>query len=166
MTDTFGDLSDRDLLDNVKSGSNMVYNRIVPMLTKGLPSAQDTQGGWQDESPEATEFRFQIAELHRLLQSCVVEGRRGRVSFETVDIGPNGNKDERKAKWKRNFRVRRDHPTKFEVTLEISAIKTSTAFVLTIPSHDRRQLEDAPGFQALKVEHRATLLGSQSFSQF
>src|ERR1035437_6541216 len=33
MTNTYGDLSDHDLLDQVKSGSNVVYNRIVPMLT-------------------------------------------------------------------------------------------------------------------------------------
>ncbi|MDZ7595148.1 MAG: hypothetical protein U0932_10910 [Thiobacillus sp.] len=159
MTDTYGDLTDRELLDKVKDGHNVVYNRVVPMLTRRLPQARDVQAvGWRDDNPEAQDFRLQIAELHRLLQSCEVEGRRGRVSFETVDIGANSHKDEQRNKWRRDFRVRRDHPTKGEITLEITATRTSAAFSLTLPQHDRRQLEDAPTFQALRDEQRSTLL--------
>lgn len=158
MTDTFGDLTDRELLDCVRCGSNVVYNRILPVLSYRLQPTRDTQGGWQDDSPEAQEFRLQIAELHRLLQSCLLEGRRGRVSFETVDIGANAHKDEKRNKWKRDFRVRRDYPNKGEITLEMSATKTSAAFSLTLAQHDRRQLEDTPSFQHLRDEHRSTLL--------
>lgn len=158
MTNTYGDLTDRELLDNVKDGHNVVYNRVVPILSRRLPQARDAAAGWRDDGLEAQDFRLQIAELHRLLQICEVEGRRGRVSFETVDIGANSYKDEQRNKWRRDFRVRRDHPTKGEITLEITATRTSAAFALTLAQHDRRQLEDAPSFQALRDEHRSTLL--------
>ena len=153
MTDTFGDVSDPELLDHVKAGNNVVFNRIISMLSKQLRQAQDSQGGWQDDSPEAKEFRTEIAELHRLLEGCLVEGRKGRVSFETVDVGANPLKEAQKEKWRRSFQVRRDHPTRIAVTLEISGL-----FLLTIPTHDRRMLEDNPTFQVLKVDQRATLL--------
>ncbi len=94
MTDTYGDLNDSDLLDNVKGGKNGVFNRIVPILTWRQPQAKGTQGGWQDSSHEAEDFRLRIEQFHRHLQSCVVEGRKGRVSFETVDIGRNGYAEE------------------------------------------------------------------------
>jgi hypothetical protein len=158
MTDTFGDLSDRELLDHVKAGTNVVYNRIVPILTWRQPQARGTTGSWQDSTQEAEEFRLRIEQLHRLLQSCVVEGRKGRVSFETVDIGHNGHADEQVTKWTRSFRVRRDHPTKGQVTLEMTATKTSAAFSFSQAAHDRRKLEDEPTFQALKAEQRTTLL--------
>jgi hypothetical protein len=158
MTDTFGDLSDRDLLDQVKKGSNVIYNRIVPILTWSHAQAKGAQGGWQDLSQESEEFRLHIEQLNRLLQSCVVEGRRGRISFETVDIGHNIHIDEQLTKWTRTFRVRRDHPAKGQVTLEMSATKSSAAFSLTQVAYDRRALEDEPSFQALKIEHRSTFL--------
>lgn len=155
MTNTYGDLRDSELLDRVKAGSNVVFNRIVPIMSKQLRLASDTQGGWQDESSDAKEFRSQIDELHRLLQSCVVEGRRGRVSFETVDIGANLNRDEQMRKWNRDFRVRRDHPSRGEVTLELSATASRPAYSLTLPEHNRRQLEDTPSFQALELRQQA-----------
>ncbi len=158
MTDTFGDLRDSDLLDHVKGGSNVVYNRVVPILTWRQAQAQGTQGGWQDPSQDAEDFRLRIEQIHRLLQSCVVEGRKGRVSFETVDIGYNGHVDEQLTKWTRTFRVRRDYPIKGQVTLEMSATKTTMAFTLTQPAHDRKALEDEPSFQALKIEQRTTFL--------
>lgn len=158
MTDTYGELTDRELLDKVKVSGNVVYNRIVPMLTKRPALTQDTRSTWEDSSPEAEDFRLTIDQLHGLLQSCVVDGRRGRVSFETVDVGYNPHNDEQLTKWKRTFRVRRDHPAKGQVTLEMTATKTSTAFSLSQPSHDRKALEDEPTFRALKVEQRSTFL--------
>jgi hypothetical protein len=159
MTDTFGDLPDRELLDHVKTGGNVVFNRIVPMLSLQLRPARDTPNAWQDDSPMAADVRLQVAELHRLLQACLVEGGRGRVSFETVDIGANPKLEEIQTKRTRTFRVRRDHPAKGEITLEISATQTQTAFALTLPNYDRRALEDDVHFQALKVEQRTKLLG-------
>lgn len=158
MTDTFGDLSDRELLDCVKGGSNVVYNRVVPILTWRQAQARDTQGNWEDSTQEAEDFRLAVEQLHRLLQSCVVEGRKGRISFETVDIGHNGNRDEQLTKWRRTLRVRRDHPSRGNVTLEMSATKTSGVFVLTQEVHERRALEDEPTFQALKIRQRTTFL--------
>ena len=158
MTDTYGDLSDRDLLDQVKRGSNVVYNRIVPILTWSQAQAKGAQPGWQDLSQEAEEFRLCIDQLNRLLQSCVVEGRKGRVSFETVDIGHNAHADEQMKKLKRNFCARRDHPSKGQVLLEMSATKTRAGFNLIQPTHDRRALEDEPLFQGLKVEYRTIFL--------
>jgi hypothetical protein len=58
MTDTFGDLSDRELIDKVKGGSNVVYNRIVPILTWRPPQAQGTEGSWEDPTQEGEEFRL------------------------------------------------------------------------------------------------------------
>jgi len=157
MTDTFGDLTDRELLDKVKSGG-MVKNKTLPMISKNLRIARDAEANWQDDSPEAQEFRLNISELHRRLQECIVEGRRGRICFETVDIGANTRKDEQQIKWTRTFRCRRDHPNKGEVHLEISASRTVAAYALTLPSHDRRSLEDDASFRALKDEQRALLL--------
>jgi hypothetical protein len=158
MTDTFGDLSDRELLDHVKKGSNVVYNRIVPILTWSPAQVKGSQGSWQDQSPEAERFRLHIEQLHGLLQSCLVEGRKGRVSFETVDIGHNAQVDEQRKNGKRIFRVRRDHPTKGEVMLEMSATKTRAGFTLTLPLHDRKTLEDTPSFQKLQAEYRTILV--------
>ena len=159
MTDTFGDLPDKDLLDEVRGHSNVVRNRVVPMLTWRPGAVRGATGGWQDASSEADTFRLEIERLHHLLQSCVVEGRRGRVSFETVDIGHNPKKDDSLVKWTRTFRVRRDHPTSGEVLLEMSQPKAATnAFTLKLAKHERRLLEDDLSFQALKVEQRSTFL--------
>jgi hypothetical protein len=158
MTDTFGDLSDHDLLDQVKKGSNVVYNRIVPMLTWSQAQASGIEGDWQDPSKDAEEFRGMVEQLHRLLQSCVVAGRKGRVSFETVDIGHNAHADEQLIRRGRSLRVRRDHPEKGQVTLEMSATTTTTAFSYTQPAHDRTTLEDEPSFQHIKAEYRTILL--------
>lgn len=158
MTDTFGDLSDRAMLDKVKGSGNVVKNKTLPMMSKYLKVAHDAEGGWQDDSADAREFRLQISELNRRLQECIVEGRKGRVCFETVDIGANSHKDEQQTKWKRNFRCRRDHPSKGEIHIEISASKTVAAYALTLPSHDRRALEDDLTFKALKTDQRALLL--------
>jgi len=148
MTDTFGDLTDRELLDKVKSGANVVFNRVVPMLDPV-----------RDNGADAQELRNQIAELHRLLQACIIEGRRGRVSFETVDLGFNPNKDLQHACHGRIVRVRRDYPNKEEINLEISASATQAAFNLIIPHHNRRTLEDDRSFQTLKIGYRTRLLG-------
>jgi hypothetical protein len=157
MTETYGDISDRDMLDKVKATGNVVINRTLPMISQRLRAARDMEAGWQDDSAGAKEFRSQIGELHRCLQECVIEGRRGRVSFDTVDVGFNPKNDEQETKWRRNFRVRRDHPNRAEVTLEISATTSNAAFAITLPSHNIRALEDSPLFQALRVEQRTTL---------
>jgi hypothetical protein len=159
MTDTYGDLSDRELLDKVKAGSNVVYNRIVPILSPGLPHSKDSVVGWQDDSSEAQEFRLKVEELHRLLQSCLIQGRRGQVSFEKVDLGYNPIKDQQITFHGRVVRVRRDHPVSPQVTLEVSASKTQAAFSLTLESHRRNTLEDDLFFKSLKVEYRTKLLG-------
>jgi hypothetical protein len=147
MTNAFGDLTDRELLDHVKVGSNVVYNRIVPMLDPNRDSGQD-----------ALEFRLQVAELHRLLQECTVEGRRGRVSFETVDLGNNPIKIQQVTFRSRTLSVQRDYPKNGEVTLTITASKTQAAFLLTLPNHDRRVLEDDQNFQTCIPEYRTRLL--------
>ena len=79
-------------------------------------------------------------------------------NFEAVDIGAHSKKDEQALKRNRTFRCRRDHPHKGEVHLEISALKTVPAFALTLPSHDRRALEDEPPFRALRDEQLALLI--------
>jgi hypothetical protein len=75
-----------------------------------------------------------------------------------VDIGHNTHADEQRKKGKRNFRVRRNHPVKNEVMLEMSATKTRLGFTLTQPRHDRKMLEDEPTFQKLEAEYRAIFL--------
>lgn len=147
MTTTFGDLTDRELLDHVKAGNNVVYNRIVPMLDPKRDSGHDAQ-----------EFRLKVAEIHRLLQVCTVENRRGRISFETVDLGYNTTKIKQVVVRSRTLRVQRDHPSAGQVTLEITASKTQAAFLLTLPNHDRRALEDDRNFQTCNPEHRTKLL--------
>jgi hypothetical protein len=162
MTDTFGDLRDSELLDDVKGGSNVVYNRIVPILTWKQAQARGAGGGWQDSTQEAEEFRLRVELLHRLLQSCVVEGRKGRVSFEAVDIGKNTHADEQLTKWKRNFRVQRDVPKKGEITLTMTDTKGAIEYTLVQLGHDRRLLEDDLTFQKLELGHRTTFLAMHS----
>lgn len=157
MTNTHGDLSDRDLLDHVKGGSNVVYNRIVPMLTWNQPQVRGGCGGWQDTGQDAEGFRLRIEQLHTQLQQCLVVGRKGRVSFETVDVGANPHKDEQRKK-RRDFRVQRDVPSRGQVTLKMSATSTRSGFILVQPEHDRKQLEDDPTFQVLAAEYRSILL--------
>ena len=147
MTETYGDLNDRELLDRLKAGNNVVFNRVVPMLDPGKDSSQDAQ-----------EFRLQVAELHRLLQSCLVEGRRGRVSFESVDIGYNNHAKEQVVARKRTFTVERDAPDKGCVTLSITATATKSAFRFLQKEHNRRELEDDPSFQKLEAGHRTRLV--------
>ena len=159
MTDTFGDLSDRALLDKVKTEGNVVKNKTLPMISRNLRVARDANTDWQDDSSDAQDFRLQIGELHRRLQGCIIEERKGRVCFETVDIGANPNNDEQKTKWRRDFRCRRNYPAKPQVHLEISASRTVPAFALTLPTHDRRALEDDPTFRAPQDQQRALLLG-------
>ena len=158
MTDTFGDLTDHELLDDVKNGNNVVYNRIVPILTWNQALAQGAQGGWQDHSQAAERFRLNVEQLHVLLQSCLVVGRRGRVSFDTVDIGHNGHSDDQLHRLKRDFRVRRDYPSNGQVSLEMIATKTRAGFTFIQKVHDRRELEDEPSFQVLKAEYRTIFL--------
>jgi hypothetical protein len=159
MTNAFGELRDRELLDSVKGGSNAVANRIIPMLTWRESQVRGGAGGWQDSTPQADEFRLHIDSLTRVLQVCVVEGKHGRVSFETVDVGPNSTLDSSLRKWGRDFRVRRNHPTRGEITIEMSATASTSPFSHTQPEYNRRELEDLPTFQALKPDHRATILG-------
>jgi hypothetical protein len=63
---------------------------------------------------------------------------------------------------KRNFRVRRDHPTKGQVTVEMNATKTRSGFTLTQLAHDRRALEDDTSFRVLRVEYRTIFLSMHS----
>jgi hypothetical protein len=158
MTDTYGDLSERELLDRVKNGSNVIYNRIVPMLTWNPAQARGTQGGWQDNDQEAEEFRLNVELLHIRLQRCLVAGRRGRVSFETVDVGSNPHVDEHLVVRTRTLRVRRNYPERGNVTLEVSETRTTQGFAFTQLEYDRRALEDAPPFQTVNAEYRAKLL--------
>jgi hypothetical protein len=130
MTNTYGELSDHDLLDHVKSGSNVVYNRIVPMLTWSQPQVRGGIGGWQDSGQDAEDFRLRIEQLHTQLQLCLVNGRKGRVSFETVDVGASPHKDEQRTKRGRTFRVQRDFPERGKVTLKMSATRTTAGFDL------------------------------------
>jgi hypothetical protein len=161
MTNTFGDLSDHDMLDQVKAGSNVVYNRVIPMLTWSQAIVKGGAAGWQDSSQDADDFRLRIEQLHTQLQLCIVHGRKGRVSFETVDVGANTHKDELRTK-RRTFRVRRDFPVKGQVKIEMSATKTTAGFDLVQNSYDRRELEDNPVFQGLAAEYRSMLLEMHS----
>lgn len=98
------------------------------------------------------------------LENCIdcckaVSSRDGEDAFPSrkLTLAPIGH-DETLVKWTRAFRVRRDYPTKPQISLEMAGTKTSNSFALTLTAHDRRQLEDSQAFQALKVEQRSTLL--------
>lgn len=83
MTHTFGDLTDKELLDHVRGPGNVVFNGIVPLLDPALAHALEDE-----------EFRLHFADLNRRLQLRIINSRRGRVSFDTVDLGANSHKDE------------------------------------------------------------------------
>jgi hypothetical protein len=57
MSHSFGDLTDAQLLDELKKGGNSVHSGILPMLTQNLPMAKGGPTGWQDESADANDFR-------------------------------------------------------------------------------------------------------------
>ena len=43
MTNAYGDLSDRELMDRVKGGANVVFNRTLPMISKRPRPARDIE---------------------------------------------------------------------------------------------------------------------------
>lgn len=147
LTDSFGELTDRQLLDRVVAGNNVVFNRIVPMLNPE-----------EDRSQDAIEFRVQVAELHRLLQGCVVEGRRGRISFERVDMGANLHLHEVQTHRGFSFSVHRNNPAKPQVTLEIKNRASVTIFPLVQPEYNRSEVEADRGFVTLRDWQRDKLL--------
>ncbi|WP_146744630.1 hypothetical protein [Herbaspirillum rubrisubalbicans] len=147
MTDTFGDQTDRVLLDRVIGGNNVVYNRIVPMLTPE-----------EDRSQDAEEFRIQVAELHRLLQGCVINGRRGRISFERVDIGENTNAAELLTYRGFTFSAKRNTPTKPQVSVAIQNKSNSLTFSFVLAEYDRDALETERSFMLLPDWQRDKLL--------
>lgn len=147
LTNTFGDLSDRELLDMLKAGSNTVFNKIVPMLDPGNDTSQD-----------AKEFRLQVAELHRLLQGCIVEGRKGRISFENVDIGKNTHKDDTRDYFKITYRVRRDRPAKEAILAEVHDSKGICFFSFAQEYYKREELETDYKFTQLNQVQRGQIL--------
>lgn len=157
MVHTYGDLKDFELIDNVKNDGNVVFNRIIPMLTHNLPMAKGGATGWQDDSPEAQHFRHRCGDLHRLLQACVVESRKGRLTFEAVDVGSNLKLDEQQTHYGRQFRVRRNHPAKGEYLLEVSATKTTTAVSIHLQTYDWEAVKLDGAFLGLKLEHQSRL---------
>jgi hypothetical protein len=157
MTHTFGDLTDKELTNHVKSDGNSVRNRIVPMLTPTLPMAKGAPTGWKDDSPDAQQFRRRCGDLHRLLQSCEIASRRGRLSFESVDIGDNKKLDDQQHSYGRQFRVRRHHPAKGEYLLEVSGTKNNAAVSIQIQSYDWDIVQVDAGFLTLELGHQTRL---------
>jgi hypothetical protein len=147
LTDTYGDLTDRELLDKLKAGSNTVFNKTVPML--------DPEN---DASVDAQDLRLQISELHRLLQGCIIEGRKGRISFENVDIGSNTHKDATREYFKSKYRARRDHPVKGAVLSEAVSSKGASLFSFAQSEYDRAELEAEYNFTCLNQIQRDQLL--------
>jgi hypothetical protein len=157
MVHNYGDLKDAELIDRVKNGGNVVFNRIIPMLTHNLPQAKGGATGWQDDSPEAQHFRQRCGDLNRLLQACVLESRRGRLSFEAVDVGPNPKLDEQQQHYGRQFRVRRNHPAKGEYLLEVTATKSTAAVSIQLQSYDWEIVKMDASFLALELGHQSRL---------
>ncbi len=157
MVHSYGDLKDFELIDRMKSGGNVVYNRILPMLSQNLAQVRGGPTGWQDDSPEAQEFRLGCGDLHRLLQACVVDSRRGRLTFEAVDIGPNPKLDEQQQSYGRQFRVRRNHPNRGEYLLEVSATRSYAALSIQLQTFDWSLVEADPSFVALELGHQSRL---------
>jgi hypothetical protein len=147
MTNSFGELPDRQLLDRVIAGNNVVFNRIVPMLTPA-----------DDRSQEAEEFRFQVSELHRLLQTCRVDGRRGRVSFERVDMGENVHVNEQQTYRGFVFTVQRNQPSRGAISLGIGNRTGQSVFTFIQAVFDRDELEVERTFMALQSWQRDRLL--------
>lgn len=157
MTNNYGELKDSQLLDHLKSGSNVVFNGIIPIFTMQLRQARDSPTGWRIDDPEAREFRQYFAELHRRLEQCDVIGRRGRVSFETVDMGHNPTLIETKTVRRRVLTVQRGVPASGNITISITATTTQSAYTFTQSSHNLSELENDPGFAALTPELQSHL---------
>ncbi len=157
MVHNYGDLKDAELIDRVTNGGNVVFNRIIPMLSHNLPQTRGGVTGWQDDSPEAQHFRQRCGDLNRLLQACVLEPRRGRLSFEAVDVGPNPKSDEQQQHYRRQFRVRRNHPAKGEYLLEVSASQTNTAVSIQLQSYDWEIVRIDGSFLTLELGHQSRL---------
>jgi hypothetical protein len=158
MTETYGDESDRKMLDGIKAGSNVVFNRITPMITVRPRSARDTAAGWQNESEDAQEFRRWLATLHRRLEECVVDGRKGRISFTIVDVGENRNTSETKVHRNQTLNFERGVPSSGKVTVSVVTAAAVTKFQFVQDGHVRQELEDNADFQRLGSELRGHLL--------
>jgi hypothetical protein len=158
MTDTFGDLQDKQMLDRLKSGTNVVYNGIVPMLTITPRAAPDLEDDWRNNDDEAKMFRRRYAMLHKTLESCLVEGRRGRISFDTVDVGANQKLFDQQTLRGKTLRVERNIPAKENVSVSIKSSTGATILHIVQLEHNRRELEDHADFQRQTPECRARLL--------
>jgi hypothetical protein len=150
MSDTFGDITDREMLDRMKGEPNVVSNRIVPMLTYQREHRQ-----WSDETSDASEFRTHLGELHRLLEACVVNGRRGRISFDSVDLGANTHRVETRMRRGRELCVERDAPERGHYRIALSATRTDRGFDFVVVEHNIQLLEDNPHFRRAPVEYTA-----------
>ncbi|MFM2198532.1 MAG: hypothetical protein RLZZ505_1964 [Verrucomicrobiota bacterium] len=157
MTETYGDESDRKMLDGIKAGSNVVFNRITPMITVKPRSARDTEAGWQNETEDAEEFRRWLAMLHRRLEECVVDGRKGRISFTIVDVGENRTTSETKTHRNQILKVERGVPAAGKITASVTTA-TTVKFQFVQDGYDKQELEDNPDFQKQVPEVRGHLL--------
>lgn len=158
MTDSFGELNDRQMLDRLKAGSNVVFNGIKPMLTISPRAARDLDDDWQNNTDEAKMFRRRFAMLHKTLENCVVEGRRGRVSFDTVDVGANLKTNDQQTLRGKILNTQRNAPTKDNVTITIVSAAGVELLRIIQNEHSRRELEDHPDYVAQNRECRARLL--------
>lgn len=158
MTETYGDESDRKLLDGIKAGSNVVFNKIAPMLTVKQKQSRDSEAGWQNETEEANEFRRWLAVLHTRLEQCVVEGRKGRISFELVDVGENRKIIEAETLRGQALKVERGVPTSGKVTITVTSKTNVVTFSHVQNVYSRSELEEAPNFVKLGPELRSHLL--------
>lgn len=158
MTDTFGDLPDRQMLDLLKAGSNVVFNGITPMLAISPRAARDLDDHWRNNDDDAKLFRRRFGMLHKTLENCVVEGRRGRVSFETVDVGSNPKTFDQQVLRGKTLRVDRNLPVREQVTIAVTSSAGAQLLQVVQIEHNRRALEDHQDFQRQTTECRSRLL--------
>lgn len=165
MTDTFGELSDRQMLDLLKGGPNVVFNGIKPMLTISPRAARDLDDDWQNNTDDAKLFRRRFAMLHKTLENCEVTGRRGRVSFDTVDVGANLKTSDQQSLRGKTLKVERNVPIRDHVTVEVTSGVGAQLLRIVQIEYSRRDLEDHPDFQAQKQECRSRLLAMHGLIQ-
>lgn len=165
LTDTFGELTDRQMLDRLKGGANSVYNGITPMLRINPRAARDLADDWQNKNDDAQLFRRRFAMLHKALENCVVEGRRGRVSFDTVDVGANLKLTDQQTLRGKTLKVERNVPARDNVTVEVLSTAGAALIRIVQNEYNRRELEDHPDFSGQNRECRARLLAMYELIQ-
>jgi hypothetical protein len=145
--DSYGaTVTERDILEKVKSDGNRMRSRVMVQLT--------TTGA------EGERLRNHIAGLHRNLSSDPLEDRqKRRIALERVCIGRNPASHAERVSYGSTYRVERQHGASPEVRCTVTSPTGAVSAALTIDGPwDVEALQIDSEFQKLSTRKQSILL--------